>query len=206
MKMLIVIILYFGIASPLSAFSWDYTYLTLEQLIDQSSLVVVAEVNSIEHENKFRPFSQRIKFTPINLLKGEPANQDFFYYYSRQADYINLPISEYIDAPVGTKYLLFLTVWNGVYVSTRGPCGALRIDDSASQDVMWYSDISKPQRYSDHWKKKPLKDAIQQIQGKIFVRQMRLPLKIVLGIIILFFIAYRIFKSGVQKPMARPTN
>jgi hypothetical protein len=205
MKYLHAIILFFGIASPISAFSWDYTYLTLEQLIDQSSLVVVAEVKSIEYENKYIPFSQKVRFTPINILKGDPSKNDF-YYYAKQSDYESIPISKYIDAPIGTKYLLFLTQWNGVYLSTLGPCGALRIDDSATQDVMWYTDTSKPQRYSEHWKTKPLKDAVQQIKAKIFISQMRLPLKIVLGLLLLFFIVYRIFKSAAKKPIITPTS
>ena len=162
MKHLFAFILFLGLISSLSA-DWDYNYLTLEDLLGQSSLVVVAEIKAIEEKIEDGKVSQQIRFTPISVLKGKSDTAEFKYYSAYIPNLCDPPESHYIDSPPGTKYLLFLTQKNGFYESVLGPCGALRVNESSTQNVKWYTDTSKPQRYSDHWKEKPLADVISQI-------------------------------------------
>ena len=153
----ILIIFLFGLVSRLSA-DWDYLYLTLDDLMDASSLIVVAEIKSIEEkiENEeelaMEKVSQQIVFSSITHLKGETAPAEFSYYASYIPALCAPPESYYIDSPPGTKYLLFLTKKGESYQSVLGPCGALKV--SGNDLVFWYTDESKAQRYSEHWKEK----------------------------------------------------
>ena len=160
-----LIILLFCLVSPLSA-DWDYKYLALDDLMDTSSLIVVAEIKAIEEKIEAGKVTQQIVFSPITPLKGESEPNGFTYYASYVPQLCKMPKSHYIDSPPGTKFLLFLRKEADFYVSVLGPCGALRVSDYLTERVFWYTDESKAQRFGDHWKERPLKEAVARIKKK----------------------------------------
>ena len=165
MNRLLSIILFLGLVSSLHA-DWDYQYLTLDELMAQSSLIVVAEIKTIGEAVEEGRVTQEIIFTPIKILRGEPDPKGFEYRASYIPKLCAPPESHYISSPPGTKYLLFLAKKKDSYVSVLGPCGALAVNDYLTERVFWYTDDSKAQRYSDHWKEKPLAEVIARINEK----------------------------------------
>ena len=165
MKQLLTIILFLGFVPSLHA-DWDYKYLTLDELMKQSSLIVVAEIKTIDEKIEKGRVTQQIFFTPVTTLKGKPEPKGFRYHASYIPKLCEPPESYYISSPPGTKHLLFLTKKDGSYVSVLGRCGALAVNDYLTERVFWYTDDSKAQRYADHWKEKPLKEVIARISEK----------------------------------------
>jgi hypothetical protein len=165
MNRLLSIILFLGLVPSLHA-DWDYQYLTLDELMAQSSLIAVAEIKTISEAIEEGHVTQEIIFTPITILKGKPDPKGFEYRASYIPKLCAPPESYYISSPPGTKYLLFLTKKEDAYVSALGPCGALAVSDYLAERVFWYSDDSKAQRYADLWKEKPLAEVIARITEK----------------------------------------
>ena len=165
MKQLLSIILFLGFVPALHA-DWNYQYLTLDELMAQSSLIAVAEIKTISEAIEEGRVTQEIIFTPITILRGKPDPKGFEYRASYVPKLCAPPESHYLSSPPGTKYLLFLTKKNDSYVSVLGPCGALAVNDYLAERVFWYTDDSKAQRYADHWKEKPLAEVIARIKAK----------------------------------------
>ncbi|MES2661161.1 MAG: hypothetical protein V4689_21245 [Verrucomicrobiota bacterium] len=165
MKRLLAIILFLGFVPSLQA-DWDYNDLTLDELMAQSSLIVVAEIKTISEATEEGRVTQEIIFTPITILRGQPDPKGIPYRASYVPKLCAPPESHYINSPPGTKYLLFLTKNKDSYVSVLGPCGALAVNDYLGERVFWYTDDSKAQRFSEQWKEKPLAEVITRITEK----------------------------------------
>ena len=71
MNRLLSIILFLGLVPSLHA-DWDYKYLTLDELMAQSSVIVVAEIKTISEAIKEGRGTQELMFTPITILRGKP--------------------------------------------------------------------------------------------------------------------------------------
>ena len=108
MKRLLKTLLYFIFISTASA-DWDYKYFTLDQLIEKSSVIVVAKIKAIEERGEHGRVSQQIVFSPIISLKGNQESKDFRYTSSYIPKLDMIPESHYINSPLETKYLLFLS-------------------------------------------------------------------------------------------------
>lgn len=166
MRSFVVLLLLLVFSSPLFA-DWDYKYLTLDELMSKSSLIIVAEIKEIEEKIDGERVTQKILFSPVTLLKGQAEPTGIAYHAAYVPKLCKQPESHYIDSPPGTKYLLFLEKQNDSYISVLGPCGALRVSEYINKQVMWYTDDSVAQKYADQWREKPLREVITRIKEKI---------------------------------------
>ena len=122
---------------------WDYEYLPLDGLMARSSLIAVAEIQTIGESIEEGRVKQEIVFTPITVLKGKADPKGLAYQASYVPDLCAPPEGHYLSSPPGTKVLLFLTRKDDSYVSALGPCGALVVNDYLTGRVLWYTDESK---------------------------------------------------------------
>ena len=166
MKTHLTVLLLFWSTSALFA-DWDYQYLTLDELIRQSSLIATAEIKEIEEKKKKSEVEQSVIFAANTVLKGSVEEKRIHYHASHIPVMEEPGVSYFIESAPQRKFLLFLKEEKNVFHATRGPISVLEIrEEDGVPWVYWYTDASEPQKFSVHWKPKPLKEVLSTIMER----------------------------------------